>query len=85
MVGGAALALMPFNDGTVQCGPPLLGAKPSHPVADGNGHLLVFVPACTGPGVGRLLLGTGLVVAGLVMTAVALSIGLWRSERQAPA
>jgi hypothetical protein len=51
---------------------------------DGNARLpvLVISQGCTGPAVGRLLLATGLVVAGLVMTAVVLCVSWSGPERQ---
>jgi hypothetical protein len=73
-----ALALMPFRDGEVRCGPPLFGAEAS--LDDAPSPELgigVVVVGCTDDAVGRLLLSGALVVAGISTTAV----GLWLRSR----
>jgi hypothetical protein len=77
LLAALALALMPFRDGAVRCGPPLLGADASLPRAPADGLGLHVAVGCTDDAVGRLMLACVLYLVGIAITAVGLWLG-WR-------
>lgn len=79
LIAAVALALMPFKEGAVGCGSPLLGGEAAKP---DDGHLVLIVPlGCTDSAVGRLVLATALFVSGIVMIVLVLVLG-WTADRR---
>ena len=74
LILAVALAMTPFRDGGVRCGPPLFGADASLsvPPSEEFGPLIVAY-GCTDKAVGRLVLAGAFVVPGIVLSAV----GVW--------
>jgi hypothetical protein len=65
---------MPFKDGDVRCGSPLFGADAVQPDQPANGRGLIVARGCTDNGAKRLVLASGVLLGGMLLTPVGLSL-----------
>lgn len=72
--GAVLLALMPFTDSDVRCGSPLFGADAVQPDQPPNGMGLIVAMGCADQGAKRLVLASGLLLGGMLLTPVGLSL-----------
>ena len=80
LVAAVALAVMPFDNGPAKCTSPLSGGGGDRLATEGGVQVVV---ACDDDGAHRLLIASGLVVVGIVLTPIGVGAG-FGSQRERP-
>jgi hypothetical protein len=80
LVAAVALAVMPFDNGPARCTSPLSGGGGDRLATEGGVQVVV---ACDDDGAHRLLIASGLVVVGIVLTPIGVGVG-FGSQRERP-